>query len=80
MTLQGFRIISMGYKELPGVDEQGNILNIEHITNREQVEQNIQFLGLIVFENPLKEDTRNVITSLKVDGKLNLKIISGGSF
>jgi len=40
----------------------------------------MQFLGFIVFENPLKEDTKNVISTLKQDGKLNLKIISGGRF
>lgn len=35
MTLQGLRVISMGYKELPDKDENGNILNIDEIKNRE---------------------------------------------
>lgn len=72
LTLQGFRIISMGYKEL--IED---IEDFEKI-KREKIEENIIFLGFIIFENPLKEDTANVITTLRDDGKLNLKIISGG--
>lgn len=43
---------------------------------REQVEQNLEFLGLVILENRLKEPTIRVIEELK-EAKIHVVMITG---
>jgi P-type E1-E2 ATPase len=67
-SIKGFRVLGMGYKEVKKEDLK-NLL-------RKDAEKDLIFLGLLVFYNPLKEDSCEVITNL-IQNKLKCKIISG---
>ncbi|CAD8123925.1 unnamed protein product [Paramecium sonneborni] len=66
-AIKGYRVLGLAYKELQQnqIDQQ-----------REQIEQQLNFVGLLVMENPLKSDTNEIITTLKETG-LDIKVISG---
>ncbi|CAD8162221.1 unnamed protein product [Paramecium octaurelia] len=64
---KGYRILGLAYKEL-----QNNQIDLA----REQLEQSLSFVGLLLMENPLKQDTADVIALLKKSG-LDVKVISG---
>lgn len=65
---KGFRILGLGYREL----EKNEILN----KKRELLEKDLRFLGFLVLQNKLKEDTFDCIKRLK-EGNIDCKIISG---
>ena len=46
-------------------------------THRESLEKDLNFAGLLIFENKLKEQTTPTISYLKNYSKLNLVIITG---
>lgn len=50
----GLRILAMGYKKL---NQTQNLL-------RSDIEKNLTFLGLLIFENPVKLDSKQVISDL----------------
>ena len=50
-TKQGFRVIALAHREV-----KASILKIEKL-QREELEENLTFLGLIILENRLKEET-----------------------
>ncbi|XP_022343828.2 polyamine-transporting ATPase 13A3-like isoform X2 [Crassostrea virginica] len=60
-TQHGYRVIAMAWKELPS---KINYVKVQRIP-REQVEKNLNFLGLLVMENKLKPETTPVINELK---------------
>ncbi|CAK59464.1 unnamed protein product (macronuclear) [Paramecium tetraurelia] len=64
---KGYRILGLAYREL-----QSNQIDL----TREQLEQSLNFVGLLLMENPLKQDTADVIAALKKSG-LDIKVISG---
>ncbi|CAD8065143.1 unnamed protein product [Paramecium primaurelia] len=55
---QGFRIISCCYRDVAH-------LNMQQLHKREIYEQNMIFLGFLIFENKLKAETQSTILSLK---------------
>ncbi|CAD8087978.1 unnamed protein product [Paramecium sonneborni] len=55
---QGFRIIACCYRDI-------NHLNLQSLHKREIYEQNMIFLGFLIFENKLKKETQSTIISLK---------------
>lgn len=57
---QGYRIIAVAYKPL---DVKINYPKIQRIS-REKVENDLEFLGFVILENRLKNDTTSVINSL----------------
>ncbi|KAK9302311.1 hypothetical protein QLX08_005724 [Tetragonisca angustula] len=69
-TEQGYRVIAMGRTELPE--------NTKKITKlpRDAVEQNLEFLGLIIMENRLKSPTIPVIKELKT-ADIHVLMITG---
>ncbi|EAR86811.2 E1-E2 ATPase family protein (macronuclear) [Tetrahymena thermophila SB210] len=69
LSLKGFRLIAMAYKELSSSKEAIDL-------TREELEQNLRFLGFLILENQLKEDTPEAIQSLK-EAQIECKIISG---
>ena len=71
--MRGLRVLGLGVRALSA--EEAAELCAEG-TNREVVECNLNFLGLLVMENRLKSDTGAVVRSLKNSG-LDLKVISG---
>ncbi|KAJ8982591.1 hypothetical protein NQ317_005063, partial [Molorchus minor] len=66
-TSQGYRVIALATRRLPGV-------TIEEVVklHREDVEADLELVGLIVLENRLKPQTTGVIRTLK---EANLKVV-----
>ncbi|XP_062591855.1 polyamine-transporting ATPase 13A3-like [Saccostrea cucullata] len=60
-TQHGYRVIAMAWKELPS---KINYVKVQRI-QREQVEKDLNFLGLLVMENKLKPETTPVINELR---------------
>ncbi|KAM8953102.1 putative cation-transporting ATPase 13A4 [Pelodytes ibericus] len=58
-TLQGFRVIALAYKVLA----TGNHRNARSM-EREEVESDLLFLGLLIMENKLKPETKSVLQEL----------------
>lgn len=70
-TGQGYRVIAMATKVLTET-KQNEAENL----NRDQVESDLEFLGLIVLENKLKPVTSGVIYTLKT-ANMNVVMITG---
>jgi cation-transporting ATPase 13A2 len=62
-TKHGYRVIACAYRELS--DSNGT---------REELENNLNFLGFIIFENKIKPTTANVISSLKDAQIVNIMV------
>ncbi|KAL1500830.1 hypothetical protein ABEB36_006263 [Hypothenemus hampei] len=71
-TKLGYRVIGLGTRII------SNDVSYDEVTklHREDVEKDLNFLGLIVFENPLKPETLGVINTLK-EAHLKLVMITG---
>lgn len=70
LSLKGFRVLGMAYRE---IDES----QVDFTTmTRAETESNIRFLGFLILENNLKDDTAEVIERLRA-ANINCKIISG---
>ncbi|XP_015598277.1 probable cation-transporting ATPase 13A3 [Cephus cinctus] len=69
-TKQGYRVIAMGR-----TDVDYTYSKIQRMP-REMIEQNLEFLGLVILENRLKEPTINVIRELK-EANLHIVMITG---
>ena len=65
LSKKGYRILSLAYKET-----NSNYLK------REEAESNLIFAGFLIFENKLKDDTKEVIEKLK-NADINIKVLSG---
>ena len=64
---KGYRILGLAYKEI-----EADIWEFK----RENMEKNLDFLGLIVFHNPNKPESRKTIKTLK-KAKIAIKMITG---
>lgn len=60
-TLQGYRVIGLACRSLKKL----NFVKIQR-AQREQMEKNLNFLGLLVMENRLKRETTPIIMELKM--------------
>ncbi|XP_068137271.1 probable cation-transporting ATPase 13A4 [Hyperolius riggenbachi] len=58
-TMKGFRVIGLAYKVL---DE--TTMKCDGIFNREDIESDLEFLGLLILENRLKPETKPVLQEL----------------
>lgn len=58
-TQQGFRVIACATKRLP----KFNWLKVQKIS-RQEAESNLDFIGLVIFENRMKSTTPSVINEL----------------
>jgi len=56
---KGYRVIAVGYRTLNDV-KYNRLMKIK----RDEVEKDLEFLGFIIFENPLKPGTKNTIETL----------------
>ena len=65
LSKKGYRILSLAHKEADSLE-----------TTREEAESNLNFAGFLIFENKLKDDTKEVIGRLK-EAEINIKVISG---
>ena len=73
MAMRGYRILGLGYKEInKSTLEKDNLEQYE----RYQAESDLNFLGFLILENKLKDDTAECIAKLK-DADILIKIISG---
>ncbi|XP_038605005.1 probable cation-transporting ATPase 13A4 [Tachyglossus aculeatus] len=68
-TVQGFRVIGLAYKRME-IDAQGISLT------REKVESDLTFLGFLIMENSLKEETKPVLKELN-SAKIRTVMITG---
>ncbi|XP_069776141.1 polyamine-transporting ATPase 13A3-like isoform X3 [Narcine bancroftii] len=57
---RGYRVIGLAFREFKGSLQESDINNV----NREFVEQNMIFTGLVILENRLKKDTSSVFRQL----------------
>lgn len=55
-TKEGYRVIALAEKVLPGVDMK-SVMEV----SRESIENDLNFLGLLIMENKLKPETTPVI-------------------
>lgn len=69
----GCYVLGMGMRRLPNMNEF-ELLDL--IRDRDAVEKNLEFLGLIYFRNELKDDSRNAIQELK-KGDTRVVMITG---
>nr|XP_002667266.4 probable cation-transporting ATPase 13A3 [Danio rerio] len=60
-TKQGFRVIALAHRRLESKLTFHKVQNI----NRDQIEKNMDFLGLIVMQNKLKTETPGVLDDLR---------------
>ncbi|KAM6948677.1 polyamine-transporting ATPase 13A3-like [Aplochiton taeniatus] len=60
-TRQGFRVIALAYRQL---DSKLSWHKVQSL-NRDVVETNLDFLGLIIMQNKLKEETAGVLEDLR---------------
>uniref|UniRef100_A0A672KRZ5 ATPase 13A3 n=1 Tax=Sinocyclocheilus grahami TaxID=75366 RepID=A0A672KRZ5_SINGR len=60
-TKQGFRVIALAHRRLESKLTFHKVQN----TNRDQIEKNMDFLGLIIMQNKLKTETPGVLEDLR---------------
>lgn len=70
-AMKGFRIIAMAYKTIPLID----IYKLKRL-HREEAENNLTFVGLILFENKLKSKTISIINELQ-QAKMKIFMLTG---
>ncbi|CAH1772705.1 unnamed protein product [Owenia fusiformis] len=70
-TQQGYRVIAVAYKPLPKM----SLVKVQR-AQREQMENDLIFLGLLVMENRLKQETSPVIRQLR-DADLRTIMVTG---
>lgn len=58
-TKEGFRVIALSYKEMPGLSYRK-----AQTISREDTESDLIFLGLLIMENKLKDVTNKIIKNL----------------
>ncbi|KAL9641557.1 hypothetical protein ABK040_013478 [Willaertia magna] len=61
---KGYRVIAYAYRKVTDVNQIQTIENNLENLNRNQVECDLEFIGLTCLENPLKSDTSKVVKSL----------------
>ncbi|XP_069460637.1 probable cation-transporting ATPase 13A5 [Ambystoma mexicanum] len=71
-TMQGFRVIGLAYKTLPPMGKHVHASGL----SREDVECSLEFLGILVFENQLKPETKPVLQELK-DARIRTLMVTG---
>lgn len=71
LSLKGFRLLALGHKVLTEEEAKKDITELE---------KDIVFVGFLVFQNKIKDQTRKIISNLK-RGHINPLIITGdGAF
>ncbi|XP_061777078.1 polyamine-transporting ATPase 13A3-like [Nerophis ophidion] len=60
-TRQGFRVIALAHHQLESILSWPEVQNL----SREQLETNMDFLGLIIMQNKIKEQTAGVLLDLR---------------
>lgn len=60
-TKQGFRVIALAHRRLESKLTWHKVQNV----NRDQMEANMEFLGLIIMQNKLKAETAGVLEDLR---------------
>ncbi|XP_063298848.1 probable cation-transporting ATPase 13A5 [Pelobates fuscus] len=70
-TMQGFRVIGLAYRSL----EFGLLSQLKHL-KREEVESELTFLGFLIMENRLKQETNAVLTEL-INANIRTVMITG---
>ncbi len=73
-TRAGFRVLAVAGKTIDAIGWQG-----AQTLTREQAENELQLLGLIVFENKLKAATTSSIATIREDAQLPIKMCTGDS-
>ncbi|EAR90948.2 E1-E2 ATPase family protein (macronuclear) [Tetrahymena thermophila SB210] len=87
-TQEGLRVLSLAYKKLPfslisqfqqnssqNTDQNNSNVNTNNL-QPESIESEMNFLGFVFFENPLKEATAQTLQQLK-EAKINIIMATG---
>ena len=69
LTLKGNRVLGLGFREIDPNESFND-------ASQETLEQSINFLGFLIFENQLKKNSAETIEKL-IDAGIKVKIISG---
>lgn len=59
LSIKGYRLLALAYKKL------GQSIGDVHQLNRAQFENDLEFVGFLIIENKLKEDTSEIMNELK---------------
>lgn len=70
-TEKGYRVIAIGYRTFPAID----IIKLKRL-QRDDVECNLIFAGLIIFENKLKPQTTSIISDLR-QARMKIVMLTG---
>ncbi|SNX85664.1 related to YPK9 - vacuolar protein with a possible role in sequestering heavy metals [Melanopsichium pennsylvanicum] len=73
-TRAGFRVLAVAGKKIDSLSWA-----CAQTLTRHQAESELQFLGLIVFENKLKAETAGAIATIRDDAQLPIKMCTGDS-
>ncbi|CEG45877.1 p-type atpase (p-atpase) superfamily [Plasmopara halstedii] len=74
LAKDGCYVLGLSYRELPNDWTREQV--VEFANNREAVDEDLSLLGLILFRNELKDDTKNAIVKLKA-GDIRTVMITG---
>ncbi|ETP11523.1 hypothetical protein F441_12937 [Phytophthora nicotianae CJ01A1] len=74
LARNGCYVLGLSYRELPS--NWSNQKIDEFLSDRDKVDENLSLLGLILFRNELKEDTKDAIKQLK-SGDIRVVMITG---
>lgn len=70
-TEKGYRVIALGYRTFPAID----IIKLKRL-HRDDVECDLIFAGLVIFENKLKPQTVPIISDLK-QAEMKIVMLTG---
>lgn len=72
----GYRLLSLAFKEVEISQSYSKQENSKILYKRNEVENNLLFVGFVYFENPLKEQTPSTLTILN-NAKLRSVMVTG---
>jgi len=73
LSSEGFYVLGLACKRMDLTDSEGNTTDV-HKLPRDHLEQDLTFLGLLLFKNELKQDSKQAIEELKKGGILPVMI------
>ncbi|XP_072037099.1 polyamine-transporting ATPase 13A3-like [Amphiura filiformis] len=71
-TQEGFRVLALAYKTLDNAIDLPKVFDI----SRDEVESDLEFLGILILQNKLKVETKPVILQLR-DAQISTKMVTG---
>lgn len=76
LARDGCYVLGIAYKEIPASGGGEDGIKFDQQQTREDIESDLNLLGLIMFQNDLKDDSADVLSTLK-DGGIRTVMITG---